>query len=206
MGRYTGPKHKRSRREGVDLFGNGGESLQRRLDQPPGAHGREARYRRRRSDYDRQLREKQKVKRIYGMRERQFRRFFGMAQRATDLTGEALLALLERRLDNVIYRMGWARTRPQARQFVTHGHVLVDGERVNIPSYLIKPGQRVALSGKAQRIPDVQGLLDAGLEPPPWMDRDGPEGLVLRSPHRDEITGTAESTVDEQLVVEFYSR
>ncbi|MGC9348333.1 MAG: 30S ribosomal protein S4 [Anaerolineae bacterium] len=206
MGRYTGPKHKRSRREGVDLFGNGGESLHRRLDQPPGAHGREAKYRRRRSDYDHQLREKQKVKRIYGMRERQFRRFYGMAQKAPDLTGEALLALLERRLDNVVYRMGWARTRPQARQFVTHGHVLVDGKRVNIPSYLVKPGQTVALGDKARRIPDVQELLDAGTPAPAWMDRDGVEGRVLRDPDRNEITGTAESTVDEQLVVEFYSR
>jgi small subunit ribosomal protein S4 len=190
----------------VDLYGNGGEDLQRRLNQPPGDHGRQAQYRRRRSDYDRQLREKQKVKRIYGMRERQFRRFYRMAQKAKGLTGEALLALLEQRLDNVVYRMGWARTRPQARQFVTHGHVLVDGERVNIPSYLVKPGQRVALNAKARKIPDVQELLDVGSPAPAWMDRQGAEGRVLRDPARSEIVGTAESTVDEQLVVEFYSR
>jgi small subunit ribosomal protein S4 len=203
MGRYTGPKNKLSRREGVDLFGNGGESLQRRLEQPPGMHGRAAATsRRRRGDYDRQLREKQKVKRAYGLRERQFRRFYRMAQRAPDLTGTALLSLLERRLDNVVYRLGWARTRPQARQFVSHGHILVDGRRVNIPSYLVSPQQTLALAGRTQRIPEVQELIEAPPPVPEWLARSGAEGSVVRAPERPDIP----EAIDEQLVVEFYSR
>jgi small subunit ribosomal protein S4 len=203
MGRDTGPRNKLSRREGVDLFGNGGESLQRRLDQPPGVHGRDAsRRRQRRGDYDRQLREKQKVKRIYGLRERQFRRFYQMAQKSSDLTGTVLLQLLERRLDNIVYRMGWARTRPQARQMVTHGHILVDGRRVNIPSYLVETEQRVALAGRVQRTPDVQELIETFTGVPEWLQREEAQGMVLRIPHREEI----QEPVDEQLVVEFYSR
>ncbi len=203
MGRYTGPKNKLSRREGVDLFGNGGESLQRRLDQPPGEHGRAAAYsRRRRGDYDRQLREKQRVKRAYGLRERQFRRFYRMAQKSQDLTGQALLSLLERRLDNVVFRMGWARTRPQARQFVSHGHILVDGKRVNIPSYLVAPAQRLALQPKTQKIPEVQELMETPPPIPEWLNRDGPEGAIVRAPERQDIP----EPIDEQLVVEFYSR
>ncbi len=203
MGRYTGPKNKLSRREGVDLFGNGGESLERRLNQPPGQHGRAAAYRRRRqSDYDRQLREKQKVKRMYGLREGQFRRFYGLAQRSDDLTGPALLKLLERRLDNVIYRLGWARTRPQARQFVTHGHVSVDGHRVNSPSYLVEPNQTVALSGKLQRTPDVSELLEVSQPVPAWLAREGGKSQILRAPERSEI----DDHIEEQLVVEYYSR
>jgi small subunit ribosomal protein S4 len=203
MGRDTGPRNKMSRREGVDLFGNGGESLQRRLDQPPGQHGRDSAFRRRRQgDYDRQLREKQKIKRIYGMRERQFRRFYRMAQQSTDLTGTALLKLLERRLDNVIYRMGWARTRPQARQLVSHGHVLVDGRRVDIPSYLVDADQTIALKPKTQNVPDVQELIESPVGVPDWLQRDEARGRVLREPQREEI----QEPVDEQLVVEFYSR
>jgi small subunit ribosomal protein S4 len=203
MGRYTGPKHKLSRREGVDLFGNGGESLQRRLSQPPGMHGKAAAYsQRRRGDYDRQLREKQKVKRAYGLRERQFRRFYRMAQQAHDLTGPALLSLLERRLDNVVYRMGWARTRPQARQFVSHGHVLVNGRRVNIPSYLVNPEQTLTLRAKTQHIPEVQELLETPPPVPEWLARNGAEGLIVRVPERQDIP----ETINEQLVVEFYSR
>lgn len=203
MGRYTGPRNKLSRREGTDLFGNGGESLERRLDQPPGQHGREAAYRRRRQgDYERQLREKQKVKRTYGMRERQFRRFYGLAQKSQDLTGTALLTLLERRLDNVVYRMGWARTRPQARQFVTHGHIIVDGQRVTIPSYLVEAGQHVALKEKLRRTPEIQDLIDNPPPIPEWLARTGPEGQIMREPDRQEI----QEPFDEQLVVEFYSR
>jgi small subunit ribosomal protein S4 len=203
MGRDRGPRNKLSRREGVDLFGNGGESLQRRLDQPPGVHGQDAsRRRQRRGDYDRQLREKQKVKRIYGLRERQFRRFYRLAQQSTDLTGTALLKLLERRLDNIVYRMGWARTRPQARQMVTHGHILVDGKRVNIPSFLVEAEQRVALVEKIQRTPDVQELMEASVGVPGWLERDDTQGIILREPDREEI----QEPVDEQLVVEFYSR
>ena len=201
MGRYTGPKNKLSRREGVDLFGNGGESLQRRLDQPPGMHGRYWR-RRRQSAYEQQLREKQKVKRMYGMREKQFRRFFHMAERTEGLTGEALLKLIERRLDNVVYRLGWARTRPQARQFVTHGHIKVDGQRVNIPSYIVDPEEVISLKNKIMKSPDVQELLDSGRPVPAWLQTDGGVGRILREPAREEI----DAMIDEQMIVEFYSR
>ncbi len=203
MGRYTGPKNKRSRREGVDLFGNGGASLERRLDQPPGMHGRGAAFRRRRrGDYERQLREKQKAKRMYGMRERQFRRFFRMAQRSSDSTGEALLRLLERRLDNVVFRMGWARTRPQARQFVTHGHVRVDGRRVNVPSYLVDPDQTLTLTLPVHRVPEIGKLLDAPSPLPDWLAREGARGRVLRAPQPGGIA----SPIEMQLIVDFYAR
>lgn len=199
MGRYTGPKNKLSRREGKDLFGTGGEALERRLRQPPGEHGRG---RRRQSVYARQLREKQMVKRMYGMRERQFRRFFDMARRSSEPTGVALLTLLERRLDNVVYRLGFARTRPQARQFVTHGHVSVDGRRVRIPSYLVKPGQIVGLSESARTIPDVATLGENPPAVPAWLEREDGEGRVLREPEYEEI----DPDIDEGLVLAFYSR
>lgn len=201
MGRYRGPRNRLSRREGKDLFGTGGPSLQRRLNQPPGMHGRTPQ-RRTASDYGRQLRAKQMVKRMYGMREAQFRRFFKLAQKSRELTGTALLKLLERRLDNVVYRLGFARTRPQARQMVSHGHIMVDGARLNIPSYLVKPDQVVSLSEAARNIPDVQELLDTPPYVPEWLDRQDGAGRVLREPERREI----DQDIQEQLIVEFYSR
>jgi small subunit ribosomal protein S4 len=200
MGRYTGPKNKLSRREGKDLFGTGGRSLERRLNQPPGMHGRTPP--RRQTEYGRQLREKQKVKRMYGLRERQFQRFFKMAQKSRELTGVALLKLLERRLDNVVYRLGFARTRPQARQLVSHGHILVDGRRVNIASYLVGRGQVVTLKETARQVPGVQDLLASPPYVPEWLDRQDGSGQIIREPRRDEI----DQDVDEQLIVEFYSR
>ncbi len=187
----------------MDLYGTGGESLQRRLEQPPGMHGKDQQFRRRReSEYAKQLREKQKAKWMYGMREGQFRRFFSLAQRAPEQTGTALLKLLERRLDNVIYRMGLARTRPQARQTVSHGHVLVDGRRVNIPSYLVEPGQRVALKEKAARLPHIQELVEERVPTPDWLEVEETEARILRSPERAEI----DAEINEQLIVEYYSR
>jgi small subunit ribosomal protein S4 len=200
MGRDREPKNKRSRREGRDLYGSGGESLARRLGQPPGMHG--LRRQRRPSEYARQLRAKQMAKRIYGMREREFRRLYRMAERAHEPTGQALLKILERRLDNVVYRLGLARTRPQARQFVTHGHVRVDGHRVNIPSYLVTPGESLTLAETIRQTPDVQ---DLGEYPPPvpdWLERQEGTGLVVRHPDREEL----DPEIDEQLIVEFYSR
>ena len=152
MGRYTGPHNKPSRREGIDLFGTGGQSLQRRLEQPPGDHGAKPR-RNRPSDFLRQLREKQKVKRLYGMREQQFRRFVNLARRDPEMTGTALLKLLERRLDSALYRGGLARSRPMARQLIGHGHVLVDGRKVDIPSFLVKPGMVLSLDETAAKMP-----------------------------------------------------
>ena len=200
MGRDRAPKHKLSRREGRDLYGTGGPSLERRLQNPPGMHGRT--FRRRETDYGKQLREKQKVKRMYGVREGQFRRFLRLAQRRREPTGGALLKLLERRLDNVVYRLGLARTRPQARQFVLHGHVLVDERRVDVPSYLVEPGEVITLSENAQDVPDVRDLIAEAPLIPGWLERQDGGGRVLREPDRDEI----DRDIQEQLIVEFYSR
>jgi small subunit ribosomal protein S4 len=196
-----GPKHKLSRREGVDLFGTGGESLRRRLDSLPGQHGRKPQ--RTESEYARQLREKQKVKRMYGMREAQFRRFFNMASQSKGVTGQALLILLERRLDNVVYRLGFTRTRLQSRQLVNHGHVMVDGQRVTIPSFLVKPGMEITLAAVGRRIPSVQDMIESNPPVMPWLERTGPgEGRVLRDPDRSEI----DAHINERAIVEFYSR
>lgn len=200
MGRDRKPKHKLSRREGKDLFGTGGPSLERRLDQPPGMHGRKPT--RRTSVYAEQLREKQKVKRMYGLREQQFRNLMEIALRARGQTGLTLLKLLERRLDNVIYRLGLARTRPQARQFVNHGLVRVDGQRVDIPSYLVKPGQEIEMKESALEIPDVQELAQTSIPVPGWLEQRNGGGVVVREPNRDEI----DPDIQEQRIVEFYSR
>jgi small subunit ribosomal protein S4 len=200
MARDRTPKHKLSRREGRDLFGTGGESLQRRLDVLPGMHGRK--HRRRGSEYSLQLREKQKVKRIYGVHEAQFVRFFQQALKTREITGLALLRLLERRLDNVVYRLGLARTRPQARQFVSHGLVEVDGEKVNIPSYLVETGQIVSLKEGAQKIPDVTELKENKPTIPGWLQAEDGGGRVIREPERHEI----DDDIQEQRIVEFYSR
>ncbi len=200
MGRDLAPKHKRSRREGRDLFGSGGESLERRLGQPPGMHIQQRK--RRESEYSKQLRQKQMVKRMYGLREGQFRRFHHMAERTHEPTGQAVLKILERRLDNVVYRLGFARTRPQARQFVNHGHVRVDGQRVTIPSYLVMPGELVALDQAILKSPDVQDLIDNPPLVPGWLEREDGTGVIVRMPYREE----AEPDINEQLIVEFYSR
>ncbi len=200
MGRYTGPKNRLSRREGKDLFGVGGPRLEKRLATPPGAHGTTSR--RRPSDYTRRLREKQKVKRMYGLRERQFLRVFRMAQRVQAQTGLALLRLLERRLDNVVFRMGLARTRPQARQYVTHGHVLVDGRRVNIPSYLVRPGQQIEIREQSTKMPDVAELIEHPNYVPGWLEVHGRTARVVRDPEREEM----DQDIDERLVIEYYSR
>lgn len=202
MGRDRGPKNKLSRREGKDLFGTGGESLRRRLEQPPGVHGATPQRRQRQTDYGRQLRMKQMVKRMYGLREKQFRRFFGMAMNTREPTGPVLLKLLERRLDNVVYRLGFARTRPQARQFVTHGHILVDGRRVDIPSYLVEAGQTIELKPSLRKVPDVQVLTESPPPIPRWLERQDGIGRVVRDPEREEI----DPDIEEQLIVEFYSR
>ncbi len=203
MGKYTGPRNKRSRRIGMDLFGNGGESLERRLHQPPGPHGLEQVVRRTATAYTQQLREKQKVKWMYGVREGQFRRLLQQAQRTTGQTGLVLLQLLERRLDNVIYRMGYAVTRAQARQMVNHGHVLVNGRRVNVPSYLVRAGEVVSLKERARRLPQVQASLEGDSALPAWLEPAGVGAArMVRAPFREEL----HPDIKEQLIVEFYSR
>jgi small subunit ribosomal protein S4 len=157
---------------------------------------------RRPSVYAEQLREKQKVKRMYGLREEQFRRLVTIAVKTKEQTGLALLRLLERRLDNVIYRLGLARSRPQARQFVTHGLIQVNGHRINIPSYLVVPGEEITIKDNARKIPDVQELIESPPYVPGWLERRDGGGVVLREPNRDEI----DQDIHEQRIVEFYSR
>lgn len=208
MGRYTGPTEKLSRREGVELFLKGerllnGKSGLERRPTPPGQHG--AARRRQPSTYGVQLREKQRAKRYYGVRERQFRRYVREASRQREgLMGDHLLRLLERRLDNVVYRLGLATTRAQARQYVNHGHVMVDGGRVDIPSVQVKAGQTVALRTGSPVEPAVRDAVELVAAVPGWLqvDVDALEGKVLRLPERSEIA----TPVNEQLIVEFYSR
>ena len=207
MGRYTGPKEKLSRREGVELYLkgeralNGKSALERRGPVPPGQHGHARR--RRNSIYGDQLRAKQRAKRYYGVREAQFRKYVREASKK-GITGEELLRLLERRLDNVVYRLGFASTRAQARQFVNHGHVYVDGKRVDIASYSVKPGQEIAIAAGSP----VREVASASTEltgtVAPWLQTDfeALSGKVLRAPERSEIS----APIDEHLIVELYSR
>lgn len=200
MARYTGPKDRLSRREGFDLFGKGAKLT--RLTVPPGVHGPRGN-RRRRSQYGIQLREKQKVKRIYQVLEKQFRRYVAKALKAKGNTGEMLLSLLERRLDNVVFRLGFTPTRLAARQLVSHRHVLVDGKRVNIPSYQVRKGETVSLSSKAMEMPTIKRLLeDTDYKPPVWLKRKAAVGKVDSLPKRDDIV----EPISEQDIVEFYSR
>ncbi|HEY8492027.1 MAG TPA: 30S ribosomal protein S4 [Dehalococcoidia bacterium] len=201
MGRYTGPKHKLSRRAGVNLTGTTSRNLEKRLAVPPG--GVRGRRRRRESDYAVRLRAKQRVKWQYGMMERQFHRFFEMARKEPGPTGENLLRLLERRLDNTVYRLGFARTRPMARQLVSHGHVRVNGRKVDVPSYLVQPGDVITLREKAQQIPVVQEELESGPAVlPSWLVREGATGRVVGMPRRED----ADADIREDLIVEFYAR
>jgi small subunit ribosomal protein S4 len=207
VGRYTGPKEKLSRREGVELYLkgeralNGKSALERRGPVPPGQHGNARR--RRPSIYAEQLRAKQRAKRYYGVREAQFRKYVREAARK-GITGEELLRLLERRLDNVVYRLGFASTRAQARQFVNHGHVYVDGRRVDIASYSVKPGQEIAIAANSP-VRDVAGAsTELTGTVAPWLQTDfeALSGKVLRVPERSEIA----APIDEHLIVELYSR
>ncbi|OGD85743.1 30S ribosomal protein S4 [Candidatus Curtissbacteria bacterium RBG_16_39_7] len=201
MARYTGPKHKLCRREGIPLCGSVKCPVHTRTN-PPGQHGPKGR--RRLSAFGQQLREKQKAKRIYGVLERQFRRYVREAQKAKGKTGEVLLQLLETRLDNVLYRMGFAPTRSSSRQLVSHGHVLVDEKKVDIPSYNLKPNQIVTFRDQSLKIPLVQENLSKTKKekPPTWLEKKGPVGKILRLPEREEIG----EPINEQFIVEFYSR
>lgn len=199
MARYTGPKDRLSRREGFDLFGAGAKLT--RLTVPPGVHGPKGTGKQ--SQYGRQLREKQKVKRLYGLLEKQFRKYVEHALKTRGNTGEALLALLEKRLDNAVFRLGFAPNRPAARQLVSHRHVLVNGKKVNIPSYQLKAGETVTLTKKAMEIPYIKTLLgNDEHQVPGWLQRKAAAGKVERDPKRDDIP----EPISVQDIVEFYSR
>lgn len=175
---------------------------------PPGLHGQAARFRRKASDYALQLREKQKVKRIYGVMERQFRRYFEEASRRKGLTGATLLQILETRLDNVVFRLGLATSRAQARQLVRHGHIEVNGRKVNIPSYRVKPGDVIRVRDRSRKSPffreRAEVLAENAQQVPDWLELDvnNLAGRVLALPQRHHI----DLEVQEQLIVEFYSR
>jgi small subunit ribosomal protein S4 len=205
MARYTGPKVRISRRLGINVFENakGSKALERRPF-PPGTHGR-TRRRGAGSEYLTQLQEKQKAKYIYGVLERQFRKMYEQATRLSGPTGENLLRLLECRLDNVVYRAGWASTRPQARQFVSHGLIMVDGKRVNIPSYSVTRGQMISLSEKAKNMIVIQHNIDTlDRKVVGWLETGEAGRLVtVRDlPQREHI----DVPVREQLIVELYSK
>jgi small subunit ribosomal protein S4 len=199
MSHYTGPKNRLSRREGFDLFGKGNKL--RRSQVPPGQHG--AKGKARLSDFGEQLREKQKTKRIYGIIEGQFRGYFEKAKKVRGKTGEHLLSLLETRLDNVVYRLGFTPTRSMARQIVSHGHVLVNDKVVNFPSYQTAVGETISLTRTATEIPQINSrLANSEVSLPAWLKRSGPQGKVVGLPKREDI----DSPINEQLIVEFYSR
>jgi small subunit ribosomal protein S4 len=207
VARYIGPKAKLSRREGTDLFLKSTRrslSDKCKLDTKPGQHGRTSGART--SDYGNQLREKQKVKRIYGVLERQFRRYFAEAERRKGNTGENLLMLLESRLDNVVYRMGFGSTRAEARQLVSHGAITLNGSAVNIPSIQVKPGDVVAIREKAKkqvRIAESLNLVGQ-MTAITWVSVDATklEGTFKQVPDREDISGE----INESLIVELYSR
>ncbi len=213
MARYTGPVCKLCRREGEKLFLKGARCLSpkcsfERRSYPPGEHGRDTQFRRgRASDYALQLREKQKARRIYGILERQFRRYFHTAQSRAGLTGTNLLITLESRLDNVIYRMRLADSRNHARQLVMHGHFDVNGVKTNVPSYLVRPGDEITIregSRKRKYFREIQPFIEARPASPEWvsLDVNALKGTILRLPERREI----DSPINEQLIVEYYSR
>lgn len=206
MGRYLGPKNKLARREKLDLeFKTPGTSahasLLRRLNISPGVHGQKRR--RRPSDYAVQLREKQKIKRIYGVLEKQFKNYFLEASKKKADAGLNLLKLLEKRLDNVVYRLRLVPTRAAARQLVVHGHVMVDNKRVNIPSYKVKKGEVINLKDRSLKIPLIKKMLsEKDLITPSWLKRKGPVGKIINEPKREDIR----ADINEYLIVEYYSR
>jgi len=212
MAKYSGPVCKLCRREGEKLFLKGERCFTpkcafERRDYAPGEHGKSSQFRRRRdSDYNRQLRAKQKARRVYGVYERQFRRYYEVSLGRRGLTGLNLLQILESRLDNVIYRLGFASSRAQARLLVTHGHFSVNGRRTDVPSMLLFPGDIISVRDGSQKreffktLPDFAETRNA----PMWLSRDlkALSGTVIRLPERAEIDGN----LQEQLIVEYYSR
>ena len=201
MSRYTGSSWKVSRRLKFSITESGKE-LVKRGDKIPGQHG-DARAKKL-TEYGKQLQEKQKVRYMYGVNERQFQRLFIMAKKSKGVTGVEFLRILESRLDNVCYRMGLARTRAGARQLVNHGHILVDGKKVDIPSYLVKPGQKISLSEKDKNLKVVKESLEsfAGIKDFVSFDKEKMCGVFKRVPERNELN----MEIDENLIVEFYNR
>ncbi|MCL4418839.1 30S ribosomal protein S4 [Patescibacteria group bacterium] len=201
MAKYTGPKHKLARREGLNILDKNSASLKRRLNVPLGVHGRKRR--RRLSEYGLQLREKQKLKATYGLLEKQFRRLIDKAVSKKGDTGEILMSLLETRLDNMVYRFGFAQSRYMARQLVSHGHVFVNGNKVSIPSYSVKIDDIISLSSKIKKTPSVlKKLEEKDIEVLPFLKRQADVGKLLRIPKKEDL----QTPFNLQLIIEYYSR
>jgi small subunit ribosomal protein S4 len=205
MARYTGPKAKLCRRFGENLFGTSKyDRILTKRNYPAGQHGKS--FRRKVSDYGTHLKEKQKLRLIYCLLERQFHNYFVKAEKMTGVTGDNLMLFLERRLDNVVYRLGFAVTRMQARQFVGHGHFTVNGKKVDIPSYLVKPGDIIAVREKSRSNKMIQEAMERteATSPYSWLsvDKERMTGQFMSMPAASEIP----STVDVRLIVEFYSK
>ncbi|WP_010651202.1 30S ribosomal protein S4 [Oceanobacillus massiliensis] len=200
MSRYTGSVWKKSRRLGISLTGTGKELDKRPY--APGQHG--PNQRKKISEYGLQMQEKQKLRFMYGLNERQFKNLFVKAGKMKGIHGENFMILLESRLDNLVYRLGLARTRRQARQLVNHGHITVDGSRVDIPSFAVKPGQVIGLREKSQKLDIVQEAIEVNSFVPEYttFNADALEGTYSRYPERSELP----AEINEQLIVEFYSR
>ena len=206
MARYIGPRTRKSRRVRQLLDENKAKYFDRR-PYPPGEHGRQRQWRRsRESDFGKQLRAKQKARRVYGVLERQFRRYYKQALKSRGLTGLTMLQILESRFDNVIYRMGYASSRSQARQLVSHGHFMVNNRKTDVPSMLIKPGDVIEIREASRKKTFFKELTDIAKERtiPEWINRDVGKltGEISRLPERAEI----DANLNEQLVVEYYSR
>src|SRR4051812_35377269 len=211
MGRYVGPSCKQCRREGTKLFLKGAKCFTEkcpveRRPYAPGQHGQNTARRRKSSEYSKQLREKQKIKRIYGLNEQQFRNTFEKVSSLPGITGHNLLAALESRLDNIVYRMGFASSRKAARQLVRHRHVEVNAKAVDIPSYVVKPGEEIRVRMKSREMAYVQASMDQAARGAPlaWLavDKETFSGRMLERPQRTSIPIAAQ----EQLVVELYSK
>ena len=200
MARYTGPAYKKSRRLGFSTLENGKELAKRPY--APGQHGQDRR--KKLSEYGIQMQEKQKVRILYGLNEKQFRRTFERASKMKGIAGENLLVLLESRLDNMVYRLGMARTRRSARQIVNHGHILVNGKKVDIPSYTTKVGDVISVKENSKNHPAIIDSLEQNRTVPAFleMDKKNLTGKYLRTPERSELN----PEVNEQLIVEFYNR
>jgi small subunit ribosomal protein S4 len=202
MARYTGPKHRLARREGVNLLDKTSKSLQRRLNVPPGVHGKARK--RRLSEFGLQLREKQKAKVVYGLLEKQFKKVVEKARSKKGDAKDLIVAILETRLDSLVYRLGFANTRMMARQLVSHGHILVNGKKTNVPSFQIKKDDVISLSVKIQKNPKILELLkeDEDHKILPFIQRKQVSGKLLRMPEKGDL----EVPFDLQLIIEYYSR
>lgn len=200
MARYTGPAYKKSRRLGFSTLETGKELAKRPY--APGQHGMDRK--KKMSEYGTQMQEKQKMRFMYGLTEKQFRRTFDKATKMEGITGENFFKLLESRLDNIVYRMGLATTRRAARQIVNHGHILVDGKKVDIPSFSCKPGMTISVKETSLEHPAIKASLEATASRPAFVDFDAKKmsGTYVRYPERNELT----AEINESMIVEFYNR